>query len=232
MLNGKLSRASCQGWFMALVIFLSFFICNQFVSASVSNTIAYKLPGRSVSYVSIDAKGAWNQQDADFFANEFAKTNSPEAAHKASVQVAVQRIKDDPAGVLNLAMEKFTFLWENDDYASTWTTFFLSQQGNLTRERQNIINRFNNWNDYFYLLSVFFSMVFGFKLFKKKDIGPVPVLILLFIGTVFLHMILECQNRYHYFILPAFIILSSMCIEDIYRVYVPAGSRKHIAEVK
>lgn len=227
MLNGKLIRASCQGWFLALIVFFSFFICNQLISSSISNTIAYKLPGSGVSYgynlmvgVNIDANGAWNQQDADFFANEFAKTNSPDAAHKASVDVALNRISSNPTGVLNLAMEKFTLLWQNDDYAGTWTTLFLDQQGALTPERQNIIAQFCNWNDYFYLLGVFFSAVFGFSLFKQKHIGPEHGLILLFIGTVILHMLLESQNRYHYFILPVLTILASMGLSQIYHSYV------------
>ncbi len=227
MLNGKLIRASCQGWFVGLVVFFSFFICNLLISSSISNTIAYKLPGSGVSFgynlmvgVNIDAKGAWNQQDADFFANQFAQTNSPDAAHQASIDVALDRIGKDPAGVLNLAMEKFTLLWQNDDYAETWTTLFLDQQGTLTPERQHIINQFSNVNDYFYLLGVFFSSLFGFSLFKRKNIGPEQGLILLFIGTVILHMLLESQNRYHYFILPVFMILASMGISQIYRSYV------------
>lgn len=224
MLNGKLSRTLCQGWAMALVIFFSFFICNQLISISISNTIAYKLPGGGVSYgynlmvgVNQDANGAWNQQDADFFAQQFAKTNSAEAAHKASLDVALNRIGSDPVGVLNLSVKKFGFLWKNDDYGSTWTTLFLDQQGNLNQERKGIIDGFNNLNDYFYLLAVFFTAVFGFTLFRRKKTGPVQALVLLFIGTVALHMILECQNRYHYFILPVFMIFASMAISDIYR---------------
>lgn len=226
MLNGRVSRASCQGWFLALVVFFCFFICSSLLSAAISNTIAYKLPSGDVSFgynlmvgVNKEAKGAWNQQDADFFAKEFASTNSPQAAHKASVDVALQRISSDPVGISNLALEKFTFLWGNDDYAKTWTTLFLGQQGDLTPERQNIIDGFTQWNNYFYLLSIFFAAIFGIQLFRKKDASPAQALILLFIGTVLLHMVLECQNRYHYFILPIFIILASMGIVEIYRGY-------------
>ena len=100
MLNGKVLRASCQGWFLAIIVSFSFLVCSQLISGAISNTIAYKLPGSSVSFgynlmvgVNTESKGAWNEQDADFFANEFALTNSPQAAHQASVNVAVQRIK-------------------------------------------------------------------------------------------------------------------------------------------
>lgn len=235
MLNGKLSRASCQGWFMALVTALSFLLCGQMISAAISSTIAYQLPGASVSFgynlmvgVNIEAKGAWNQQDADFFANEFAKTNSAQAAHRASVDVALGRIGSDPVGILDLAMEKFTFVWGDDDYAKSWTTLFLEQQGELTQERQDIIRQFTQWNDWLYLLNVFFSSIFGLQLLKRKNTGPAQALILLFVGTVILHLFFESQNRYHYFILPVFMVLASMGIGEIYRDYV----RNRIRESK
>jgi hypothetical protein len=222
MLYGKVTRMACQGWFRALVIIFSYLLCARLVSAAVANTIDYQLPGGTVSFgynfmvgVNIDAKGAWNQKDADFFSTIFAATNSAEAAHRASIGVALQRIRDNPAGVLNLAMEKFAYLWSNDDYASYWVTLFLGQQGNLTPERQNIINAISQWNDYAYLLSIFFSSLMGLKMIKQRYISPAQVLILLFVGTVILHMLLESQNRYHYIMLPVFAILSSMSAADL-----------------
>ncbi len=235
MLNGKVSRASCQGWFLSLVVLFSFFVCSQLISMSISSTIAYRLPGSDVSYgfnlmvgLNKDSKGTWNQQDADFFAQVFASTNSPQAAHKASVDVALQRIGSDPVGISNLALEKFTSLWKNDDYAREWTRLFLGQQGGLSPERQDIIDRFTDWNDFFYLFGIFFSAIFGIQLFRRKDASPAQVLILLFVGTAFLHMFLEIQNRYHYFILPVFVILSSMGIAGIFRSHVGRQKQKMI----
>jgi hypothetical protein len=114
-------------------------------------------------------------------------------------------------------MKKFSYLWENDDYASSWNTLFLSQQGTLTPELQSWINRITLWNNDIYLLCLFLSAVYGFILLRRKDSGNAQILILLFIGTVILHMILESQNRYHYYILPVFMILSSLGIIEIYR---------------
>ncbi len=224
MLNGRLSRASCQGWFLALVISLSFVLCSQLISVSISNAVAYKLPSGSVSFgynlmdgVNVKAKGAWNQQDADYFAHVFSSTNSAQAAQQASRDVAFERIGGDPLGVLNLSVEKFTMLWGNDDYAATWTALFLGQQGGLTPERQAVIDRFTRLNDAFYLFAVFFSAVFGFSLFRQKNAQPAQGMILLFIGTVVLHMFLENQNRYHYFVLPVFAIFASMAVADLFQ---------------
>jgi hypothetical protein len=95
----------------------------------------------------------------------------------------------------------------------------LGQQGALTPERQNIILQFSRWNNDLYLISILFSAIAGFHLLKRKETVPAQALVLFFIGTALLHMVLECQNRYHYFILPVFAILASICIAEIYRGY-------------
>ncbi len=224
MLNGRLSRAACQGWFMSLVICASFLIFSQLISASISGTIAYKLPGAGVSFgynlmvgVNTESKGTWNQQDADFFAEVFHATNSPEAAHRASIEVAVPRILSNPAGVLNLASEKYTLLWKNDDFAETWTKLFLEQQGGLSPQRQKLISGLTSCNDYFYLLGVFFSAVYGLRLLKQRKPGGAQAMVLLFVGTAILHMLLEHQNRYHYHMLPVFAILGALGISSLFR---------------
>ncbi len=228
MLNGRLSRASCQGWFLAALVAVSFFVVGGFLNARISDAIGYTLPGSGVSFgynlmvgLNVEAKGSWNQSDADFFAAQFAAANAT-AAHKASMGVALTRLKSDPADVLNLMLEKFSYLWKNDDYGATWTTLFLKQQGALTSARQSIIDRFTQCNDVFYLLSIFFSAAYAVRLFQRQTESPAQVFLLLFIGTSALHMLVESQNRYHYLMLPVFTILAAMGVADIFKTHVAA----------
>ncbi|MEA4971008.1 MAG: glycosyltransferase family 39 protein [Candidatus Pelethousia sp.] len=223
MLNGWLSRISCQGWFLALLVAASFFITTSLINAWIADVIGYELPGSGVSFgynlmvgLNIEAKGAWNQMDAEFFGAEFAATNSAVAAHKASLGIAMERLRNDPpVGLLNLAMEKFSHLWKNDDYGATWTALFLEQQGDLSPARQSIINVLAQWNDGFYLLSLFFSAVYAARLFRRPTQSPAQVFVLLFVGVAALHMIVESQNRYHYLMLPVFAILAALAVADI-----------------
>lgn len=232
MLNGRLSRISCQGWFLALLVTLSFFVVGGFLNARISDAIGYALPGSGVSFgynlmvgLNIEAKGSWNQLDADFFAAQFAATNATEA-HKASLGIAFERLKGDPAGILNLMLEKFSYLWKNDDYGATWTTLFLEQQGALTSARQSIIDHFARWNDGFYLLSIFFSAAYAVRLFRRQTESPAQVFLLLFIGTAALHMLVESQNRYHYLMLPVFTILAAIGVADIFRAHAATPPRQ------
>jgi hypothetical protein len=59
----------------------------------------------------------------------------------------------------------------------------------------------------------------GLILWRKKTGSSAQVLMLFFIGTVMVHMILECQNRYHYNILPVFMLLTAMGVTEIYKSY-------------
>lgn len=223
---GIFRRAVCKGWFRAAVAVFAYLLTSLIISGSIMSAIGRNLPSGSVSYgfnlmvgVNIKANGAWNQEDADFFTNQFSGTNSAQAAHKASVDIAIGRIEANPVGVLNLAMEKFTFLWENDDFASSWNTLFLTQQNNYTNDIKNLITNVTVWDNYIYLVCLFLSFIMGLILWRKKTGSSAQVLMLFFIGTVMVHMILECQNRYHYNILPVFMLLTAMGVTEIYKSY-------------
>ncbi|MCE5235860.1 MAG: hypothetical protein LLF87_07375, partial [Eubacteriales bacterium] len=214
-------RFSCQGWFLALLAAASFFITGSFLNRGISNAIGCALPGGGVSFgynlmvgLNIEAKGAWNQTDAEFFAAQFAQAGAV-AAHKASLGVALGRVKADPVGIENLMFEKFSYLWKNDDYGATWTGLFLEQQSALTPARQGFIDRLTRWNDGFYLMGVFFSAVYAARAFKRRTESPAQVFLLLFIGIAALHMLVESQNRYHYLMLPVFAILAALGVADI-----------------
>lgn len=222
MLNGRFTRAACQGWFRAALVLAVFLTCNHFISKAISSEIAYELPGSTASFgfnlmvgVNTQSNGAWNQEDADFFAEQFARTNSAKAAQEASLAAALRRIAENPVGVIRLGIEKYASLWGNDDYGAYWTTLFLSQQGALTPPLEGFIARISVINNYIYLAALFFSAVCAARLLRLKTVSPAQVLILLFVGTAALHMLLESQNRYHYFMLQVFIILSSLGVSGL-----------------
>lgn len=223
LLYSIVDRFSCQGWFRALAILLSFMFVGNFLSKAISNTIAFSLPsGLSSSGfnllvgTNIEARGAWNQADAEFLASNFAASNSGAIAQSACFNEAIKRISQNPVGVLKLTFEKVTYLWADDDYANYWVGLFLNQQSALTAGRQALLDGFRAINSFYYLIFVAFTAVFGFFSLKKKYLTPAMALVLLLVGTAVLHMVLECQNRYHYFLLPVLVILSSLALKEIY----------------
>jgi hypothetical protein len=222
---GLMKKAMSKGWIRIIVIFISYLLCAQVISGSISKAIDRDLPGSSVSFgynllvgLNIDSKGSWNKQDSKLMNDKFNETDSAAEAHKAARDEALKRIKENPVGIINLAFEKYTILWSNDDYASFWNLFFFEEQKNLTPEKVKFINDLIPLNNLYYLLCVFLSILAGRALWSKKTVGPENIMILFFIGTAILHMILESQNRYHYNILPIFAILAAYgCVEFYHR---------------
>jgi len=220
---GVFRRAVCQGWFRAALILVAYLICSQIISGSIERTIDRTLPSGSVSFgynllvgVNIDTNGTWSENDSLLLSNTYTATGSAQAAHKACFDKALTRIYDDPAGILNLTLKKFASLWGNDDYGASWNLLFLSQQKHLTPALKNMINSVALWNNIIYLICLFFSALAGGFLWRRKNGSPAQMLILFFIGTAIVQMVLESQNRYHYNILPVFMILASFGITEIY----------------
>lgn len=172
---GLLRRGMYKGWICALVIVISYLVCSQITSMEIAKAIDRELPGGSVSFgynllvgLNVEAKGAWNDQDAKLLKDRFSETDSAAEAHKACRDEAFKRLKNDPIGIANLIMEKYTFLWKNDDYAFSWNLLFLEQQQNLTPERKAFLNNIIPWNNVYYLMCIFFSAVAGAFLWYKK----------------------------------------------------------------
>lgn len=226
MLHGPVTRAACQGWFRALITLFAYVLCAQLITGAVSLRVAQPLPpsGAAFGYslmvgVNQEANGAWNAADAELFNRLLAERGDPRAAHGQALSIAAERIRADPRGMYALAMRKFAYLWENDDYGADWVKVFLDQQGRLTPERQSAIELFRVLGRWFYAAALLFSALCGLRLRKRPEANPAQALMLLFVGTALLHLALETQNRYHYFVLQAFMLLAALGISDIFRRY-------------
>ena len=116
---------------------------------------------------------------------------------------------------MNLFVHKFQILWANDDYGSTWNILFADEE-TMTKEKENFLFELMDFNNGYYLVVLFFAALGGLYMWRKKFDWTMP-LILMFLGTVALHLLVENQNRYHYHILPIFAILAAMAAVALYR---------------
>ena len=222
---GLIKRGMSKGWLRVLVILVSYLVCSQIISGAIAKAIDRELPDSSVSFgynllvgLNIEFKGAWNEQDSKLMNNKFLETDSATEAHRTARDEALKRFEGNTIGIVNLAFQKYALLWERDDYASYLNISTMEKQNTITPEKKALISGFVLWNNLYYLLTIFLSLLMGVSLWYKKKVGPEHILILFFIGTAILHMILESQNRYHYNILPIFAILAANgCVEFFHR---------------
>ncbi|OPX44915.1 hypothetical protein CLHUN_11470 [Ruminiclostridium hungatei] len=220
---GLIKSCMSRGWIRALAILTGYMACSLLISAATAKAIDRELPGTTASFgynlmvgFNIESRGGWNEKDSSFLTQRFAETGSAEEAHIASRAMALSRLKEDPVGIANLIFQKYTLLWENDDYGSYWNLLFLKQQNNLTSQRNEFINSVTIWNNIYYIICVYLSLLAGIYLWFGKKVGTEHVLVLYFIGIAMLHMFLESQSRYHYNILPVFAILASAGAVEIF----------------
>lgn len=223
---GLIKSCLSRGWIRVIFLLAGFLICSQMISGATARAIDRKLPGSAVSFgynlmvgLNVESKGSWNEQDAKFLNDKFIETGSAEEAHKASLELAVKRIKEDPEGIVNLMFQKYTLLWANDDYGAYWNLLFLEQQNNLTSGRKEFINSVTIWNNIYYIICVYMSLIAGIFLWFRKKAGTGHILVLYFVGIAFLHMVVESQSRYHYSILPVFAILAAVGAVEIFKFY-------------
>ena len=223
---GLIKSLISRGWIGAVVIIVSYLVCSLIISGATARTIDRELPGSTVSFgynlmvgLNLESKGTWNEEDSKFLNDRFMETGSAQEAHKASRNEAVKRLTKDPLGIANLVFQKYTLLWWNDDYGAYWNLLFMEKQGNLTDYKRDLINDITVWNNVYYIICVYLSLVSGIFLWFRKNVRTEHVLILYFVGTALLHMILESQGRYHYNILPVFALLAVSGLTEIFRYY-------------
>ncbi len=221
---GLIKSCMSRGWIRLLVILAGYMACSMLITTATAKAIDRELPGTTASFgynlmvgLNIDAKGSWNEKDSNFLIDKFAETRSAEEAHVACRTEALKRLEQNPAGIANLIFHKYALLWEDDDYY--WNPTFFQQDDPAKNE---FINNVTVWNNIYYTVFVYLSLLAGIFLWFKKKVGTEHVLVLYFIGVAILHMILESQSRYHYNILPVFAILASAGVVGIFRHHVAA----------
>lgn len=216
-----------KGWYRCVLIIIPYMIISGVITTNIELEVNKTLPSASTSFgynllvgLNTESEGGWNQEDADLLYNSMAETGSASQAHIACRDLAVTRLVSNPKGMFNLFMNKYELLWGNDDYGATWNIAFLNEQDNLTPERSDFLYTIRDYNDILYIIVIFFGMVALIYLWKKPG-SFVIIPVLLYLGTVAMHLLVESQNRYHYFVLQVFMLLGGLGIH-----YMFADARK------
>lgn len=211
-----------KGWSRCVIVVLMYMMVSSFCSMGIEYAIDKPLASGSSSFgynllvgLNQESMGGWNQEDADYLYAAMDEYGNATQAHLACRDLAIQRVKGDPKGIFNLLLHKFRVLWSNDDYGSTWNILFMDQQGNLTKEREQLLYKIRDFNNIYYLMIVAFAAVGGVFLWKKGNSFLYPFC-LIFVGTVAMHLLVENQNRYHYHVLFMFALIAGCTVKDIY----------------
>ena len=205
------------------IILGTYIITSMFITKCVSFAADEELATGTASFgynllvgLNQESYGGWNEEDSEYLYEAMDSTGSPVMAQIACRDLAFQRLKGDKKGLFNMLLHKYDVLWSNDDYATSFNLIFLKEQGNLTKQREDFLLQIRNYGNYWYLICVAFSMIAAVYMLKGKGDWSI-ILIILFLGTVAMHLIVENQNRYHFHALYLLVILTSQGMHYIYQ---------------
>lgn len=211
-------RVTDRGWKRCALVLAVYLGVSSVVTMGTGYAVNRKLAGATSSFgynllvgLNLESYGGWNQEDADYLYAALDATGSATEAQLICRDMAMERLKTDPRALLNLFVHKFEVLWGNDDFGASWNILFMDQQGNLTPGRESLLYRMMDVSDLYYLLMLLAAAVYGVMSFRRGPDAAYACL-LLFCGTVALHLLVENQNRYHYHALPLLAVMSGLAV--------------------
>lgn len=211
-----------RGWVRGLVILVSYLILSNVLTTNTELAINRSVPSFSESFgynllvgLNVESKGGWNEEDSKFLYTNLDSTGSPIQAQIACRDQAIKRLNSNSKAIFDLLINKYELLWGNDDYGATWNLAFLKEQNNLTIERAGFITSAMETNHIVYMVFTLFSfMTLIYLLQRNASYLYVPILI--YLGTVAMHLLVESQNRYHFHVLPVMMIVASVGVGYIF----------------
>lgn len=127
---------------------------------------------------------------------------------EASLALIEERT-EDKAALVYLFANKFRIMWGQSDASISWSLGQIKEENILgvkltdLQTELAIAERIS-----FFFISLFSSIALLYLLVKKQEEYPYSLFLLLIVGYVLVHLLIEIQTRYRYFIIPAFIILA------------------------
>ncbi len=134
---------------------------------------------------------------------------------KVAEKKLIQERLADPQKVLSLFGDKFILMWAEYDSAPVWSLLTL---GNTDNDMITLKDDLTKYEKYIYTTSMLFStLALLYLILTKQNNTHYTLFLLLIIGYVTVHFLIEYQTRYRYFIMPSFTIIQSYGLYLCYR---------------
>ncbi|EEL79284.1 Integral membrane protein [Bacillus cereus AH1271] len=198
-------------------IFIVFYLVHYIISYSFisAGITQYPLSNRDPLWkftvgLNHETKGGYSTADAEYMMS-FEIGEERKAAEKKLIQ---ERLAD-PQKVLSLFGDKFTLMWADYDSAPSWSLLTL---GNTDNNMITLQNDLMKYEKYMYMTAMLFgTLALLYLILTKQNNTNYTIFLLLIIGYVTVHFLIEYQTRYRYFIIPSFTIIQSYGLYLCYR---------------
>lgn len=204
------------------VILICYVMAGKALTAGIEYSIGLKTASSGVSYgynlmvgLNEQSQGSYSADDMSYLFeryhyNQGIGVDAASKAHNDCLQIALKRFEnmcvDGSPRILSFFVKKMVELWGNDNYGIAWNEKF-SDNG---RFEDNILLISN-----VYYLIVLILVIAAIPIYLNEKFSKEWLIILLLLATIAMHILVESQNRYHYFNLDIFAILASEGIAHI-----------------
>jgi len=201
----------------AAVLVASFLLMSSASTASIEKLVDRKLDGGIENaawnmYVGLNREtaGQYNPEDLAAFKQMQAEAETLEDAKKACLNAVFERAADDLPSLPKLMVRKFENLWGDDGFACDYNIIY----GKNTPGKANLLQYGRMVCSLYYFAMMVFAGVYTAKAWRKRTLDIGYIMLLIWLGTIAAHLILENMNRYHYHVLSLLPILAALSVFD------------------
>ncbi|WP_258131696.1 glycosyltransferase family 39 protein [Bacillus cereus] len=191
-------------------IFIVFYLVHYMISfAFISSGITqYPLSNRDplwkfVVGLNHETKGGYSHEDAGHIMSlEIGEERTLEEK-----KIIKERLADKDK-VISLFEEKFALMWGDTDSSPSWSLY--TPNFEILDGMQDLKENAILYERYMYTAAMFFGIIaILYLIVTKQDNLHYTLFLLLIVGYVLIHLLIEYQTRYRYFIIPSFSIIQS-----------------------
>jgi hypothetical protein len=198
------------------------------ISLLLVSSVVYSLTGVSIWRASsgynlmvgtnYQSSGTFNQEDYKLV-KEY--NYDYDKVHAEGMRRAIERIKSQPVRFLQLVEDKFDIQWANEEYGYSWSTAKIEEGSVSGRLVGSHPRFFLTVSQIYYIAIIAFALAGCVFAFRKRIHAAVPFL-LVYEGLVAAYTFLEVQPRYHFPVMPLFLILAAYGIINLSRRDIPS----------
>ncbi|MED2762422.1 glycosyltransferase family 39 protein [Bacillus thuringiensis] len=191
-------------------IFIVFYLVHYMISfAFISSGITqYPLSNRDplwkfVVGLNHETKGGYSHEDA----GHIMSLEVGEERTLEEKKIIKERLADKDK-VISLFEEKFALMWGDTDSSPSWSLY--TPNFEILDGMQDLKENAILYERYMYTAAMFFGIIaILYLIVTKQDNLHYTLFLLLIVGYVLIHLLIEYQTRYRYFIIPSFSIIQS-----------------------
>ena len=207
---------------LAVVMIVSFILTGSICTSAIAKAIDRE-PAKGVKKVgwylflgmNRESVGKYNLDDVAFW-NEVMEGKTPAEAHAVCFDAAIERAFEDVGSLPKLLIGKYEILWGDDGYACDYNMIHKGDQGTLTPATKEFLRVSRIVCSVFYFLMLVLSGVYVVFAWKQRYLDSGYFLVLIWLGTIAAHLVLEVAPRYHYHVLSLMPIIAAIALKHLW----------------